>query len=552
MSDVRILRAAWVQEDWRRPRQRAEALAIVDGRVAAVGALAEVWRAVGSDAPTVDLGEVCIAPGFHDAHLHLAKLAVQARILDIDPSWSLDAVLAAVVRTAKAQPGGWIIGRGWDHSGWGAWPDAPALDRVAPGRPICLTRKDGHAVWLSSEGLRAAGLDDGSRDPAGGELQRSTDGRLTGILLEQAIELAYAVLPPEEPTERCAALRAIWPRLWATGITAVTDMGYRGLDLWDDLQAIEEAGDLGLRCALYVMEDGIDDALARGLARQGAGPWLNPAGLKLFLDGTLGSRTAWMLEPYSDHPGCGIATMQPEAAASAVARAAAQGWPTAAHAIGDGAVRLALELFEAWQGAPDGRRLRHRVEHLQRVAPEDLPRFGRGEVWASIQPIHLAADWPQADQAWGNARCRRGAYPWRSVLGAGGRLALGSDAPIEPPDVLPGLRLATSRRDRSGQPSGGWQAPEALDLSEALAAYTWGGAAAAGWDDWLGSLTAGRAADFVVLGGLARDAAGAPVAEALDGWQVLSTWLDGRCAWRSDASAKASRQGARTRTTPHG
>lgn len=551
-SDALILRAAWVQEDWRHPRQRAEALAVVGGRVAAIGSLAEAWRAVGSDAPTLDLGDACIAPGFHDAHLHLAKLALQARILDIDPTWSQETVLEAVRKVAAQQPAGWIVGRGWDHSGWGAWPDASDLERVAPGRAVCLTRKDGHAVWLSPEGLRRAALDEHRNDPEGGRLLRRGDGGLSGILLEQAIELAYDVLPAPGPSERRESLMAVWPRLWALGVTAVTDMGFRGLDLWDDLSALEEAEALGLRCALYVMEDGFDEAIARGLARRGAGPWLNAAGLKLFLDGTLGSRTAWMLEPYSDRAGHGIATLGSDAAAAAIAKAAAAGWPTAAHAIGDAAVRLALDLFEAEPSAPDGRHLRHRVEHLQRVAPEDLPRFGQAQRWASVQPIHLAADWAEADQAWGQDRCRQGAYPWRSVLTAGGRLALGSDAPIEPPAVLPGLRLATSRRDGAGRPADGWQAHEAISLAEALTGYTWGGAAAAGWDAWLGSLSPGKAADFVVMGGLARDVVGLPLAEALGGWQVLSTWLGGRCAWQSDGWTQIVGDRVQRQAPPHG
>lgn len=532
-----IVKAAWVQPDWRRPSERAEALAISGGRVLAVGSLADAQAAIGSDAPTLDLGAVCLAPSFHDAHLHLAKVALQARILDIDPAWGLADVLKAVAAAAAASDAPWLVGRGWDHTSWGAWPDAALLDAAAPGRAVCLTRKDGHAVWLSSQALQRAGIDGLPSDPPGGRILRRPDGSPSGILLEQATELAYAVLPPESAAERRGALRAVWPRFWAQGITAVTDMGFRGLDLWQDLCALRASGDLGLRCTLYVMNDGLEDALAADLPGRAPDPWLRAAGLKLFLDGTLGSRTAWMLEPYADHPGRGLATMDPAEASAAVAVAAAHGWPTAAHAIGDAAVRWALDLFETHARDPDGRPLCHRVEHLQRVAPEDLPRFARPGIWASVQPIHLAADWPQADAAWGEDRCAAGAYPWRSVLAAGGRLALGSDAPIEAPDILPGLRLATTRRDLAGRPPGGWQADEALALNAALAAYTWGAAAAAGWDAWLGRLAVGQAADFVVLGGVARDPSGLPMVDGLGDWRILATWLAGQPVWAADDRA---------------
>jgi predicted amidohydrolase YtcJ len=536
-----ILRAARVVADWRQPERGAEALAVLDGRVLAVGSLAEVWRTVGSDAPTRDLGDCLLAPAFHDAHLHLAKVALQRRILDIDPAWSLEELLTALRRAAAGSPSGWIVGRGWDHSSWGGWPDAELLDAAVPGRAVCLTRKDGHAVWLSSAALGLADITAEAGDPPGGEIGRRPDGSLSGILKETAIDLAYAALPQSGPETRRAALREIWPAFWSQGITAVTDMGFRGLDLWRDLGDLRSEGSLGLRVAVYVMEDGIDEALALGLPQLPPDPWLRAAGLKLFLDGTLGSRTAWLLDPYEGTASAyGLATMRPEDVMAAVGRAAEAGWPTAAHGIGDAAVRLALDAFAAHPVAPGGSPLRHRVEHVQLLHPADLPRFAAQGVWASLQPIHLAADWPVADAHWGAERCRRDAYPWRALLEAGASLALGSDAPIERQDVLPALRVAVTRRDLSDRPDGGWGRHQALPLAAALTGHTWGAAAACGWEGWLGSLSPGRAADLVALEGLPTAGTPEQLGEALRRARVRSTWLGGLPVWAVDDCEEAS------------
>lgn len=536
-----ILRATQVVADWRRPERQSMALAIADSRVLAIGSLAEVWREVGSDAPTRDLGDCLLAPAFHDAHLHLAKVALQRRILDIDPSWSLEAVLAAVRRAAAGSPAGWIVGRGWDHSAWGGWPDAAMLDAAAPGRPVYLTRKDGHAVWLSSVALGLADIGAEAADPPGGEIGRRPDGSLSGILKESAVDLAADALPQSGPEARRAALREIWPAFWSQGITTVTDMGFKGLDLWQDLGVLRAEGSLGLRVAAYVMEDGLDEALDQGLPLLPPDPWMRAAGLKLFLDGTLGSRTAWLLAPYEGSTSAfGLPTMRPEDVLAAVGQAAAAGWPTAAHAIGDAAVRQALDAFAAHPAAPDGSPLRHRVEHVQLLHPDDLPRFAAQGVWASLQPIHLAADWPLADAHWGPERCRRGGYPWRALLDSGAALVLGSDAPIESQAVLPALRAAITRRDRAGNPDGGWWPEQALPLAAALAGYTWGGAAACGWEGWLGSLAPGKAADLVVLEGLQAEGSTAAVDAALEQARVRSTWLGGRPVWAADDAAEAA------------
>lgn len=536
-----ILRADRIVADWRRPTALAEAVAIRNGVVLAVGNLADAWRAVGSDCPTRDLGDCLLAPAFHDAHLHLAKVALQRRILDIDPAWSREAVLQAVRRAAQGSPHGWIVGRGWDHGPWGEWPDAAWLDAAAPGRAVCLTRKDGHAVWLSSAALSLADIVADQTDPAGGEISRRTDGSASGVLKETAIELAYAALPQSGPETRRVALREIWPSFWKHGITAVTDMGFKGLDLWQDLVALRAEGSLGLRVAAYIMDDGFDEALAMGLPQLPPDPWLRAAGLKLFLDGTLGSQTAWLLEPYEGGSGStGLATMRPEDVRNLVGEAARAGWPTAAHAIGDAAVRQALDAYDAHPAAPGGDRLRHRVEHVQLLHPDDLPRFAAAGIWASLQPIHLAADWPVADRHWGQTRCREGGYPWRDLLDSGACLALGSDAPIEAHDVLPGLRVAVSRRDRAGLPVGGWHERQALPLPAALAAYTWGGAAACGWDGWLGTLAPGMAADLVAIEGLELDGTARDLAGSLENAAVRSTWLAGRPVWASEAAPEAA------------
>jgi predicted amidohydrolase YtcJ len=517
-----------------KPEQAVEALAIAEGRIVAAGSLQSAWSAIGSDAPRIDLGEATVLPGFVDAHIHLMGYALARRQLQIEHGDDLATVREALSRrVATASPDEWIVGRGWDHAHWGRWPGAADLDDVAGPNPVALTRKDGHALWLNSVALQRAGITADTPSPEGGEIEL-VDGQASGILKERAMDLARIHIPPPESPERQRALDEAWLPLWQAGITACHDMGYLGsgrLDLLDDARSLASAGRLGLRLVWYALETSLPEALARGLAQDRGDEGLRFGGLKLFLDGTLGSQTADMLAPYeAQADNRGIATLDYDRFCALALEAARAGLPTAVHAIGDAANRKALDGF-AWvtgqlgSGAP---RLLHRIEHAQVLHPDDIGRFRRQDVTVSMQPIHMAADWPVADRFWG-ARARH-AYAWRSVLDSGARLAFGSDAPIESISVIEGIATAVGRRDASGQPADGWYPAECLSAIEALSAYTLGAARAVGFDDRLGSLETGKLADLVVLDGDPTRVSDREIRNRA----VNGTMIQGRWMWRRE------------------
>lgn len=508
-----------------------EALALRGSRILAAGSLTEAWAALGSDARELDLGGRTVLPGLVDAHLHWAGFSLGRRRLALNPDDSMDAVLAQVAAAARGRPAGeWLLGRGWDHSRWSGWPTRQTLDAVAGTRPVALTRKDGHAVWANSLALQAAGIDGRTPDPPGGTIQRAA-GEPTGILLERAIELVNRALPAADAAERRAALVDAWPEAWSRGLTGCHEMGFRGFDLWEDLIALRAEGRLGLRFAWYGLEETLAEMIARGMRSGDGDAWLRMGGLKLFLDGTLGSQTAAMLEPYEGQPdNRGKRTLEPEDCRALATRAAEAGLATAMHAIGDAANRLALDTFAAVRAALPRQAvgLRQRVEHAQIVHPLDRPRFAALGVVASMQPIHLLADRPVAEAVWGARTVD--AYAWRSLQTAGATLAFGSDAPVESLDPFAGIRATLTRRDAEGMPEGGWHPQECLDIDSALGAYIRGAAWAAGLERELGNLEPGKLADLIVLEGDPRSPGTDPTA-----CRVMATMIDGAWVWQSPA-----------------
>jgi predicted amidohydrolase YtcJ len=509
----------------------ASALAILDGRIAAVGSDSDVWSAVGSDRPTVDVGGRLVLPGLIDAHLHWASYALARRQVQLEPDLSL----AEVVRrtrdhAARASSRGWVLGRGWDQSHWDRWPTAADLDGPIGHRPVALTRKDGHAVWVNSAAMVAAGISVATPNPSGGEIVR-LDGSPTGILKENAIRLVQEAIPVPDVDERQAAMVNAWPDAWCQGLTACHDMGYlAGSALFRDLSTLRDAGELGLRFVWYLPLDLLDEAIALGL-RSGLGDeWLRVGGLKLFLDGTLGSQTADLLAPYAGQPGnCGIATMPYESFCDVIRRAADAGLATAVHAIGDGANHKALDGFAELAGSssPQYAGLRHRIEHAQLLDPADLTRFAEVRVIASMQPMHATADMAMADHWWGPRAAM--AYAWRTLLDGGTHLAFGSDAPVETLDVFAGVHAAVTRQSANHEPRGGWHPEQRTTVHEAIAAYTTGASWAAGTEDQLGSLTTGHRADLIVLD---RDPFSVPPADLMR-TRVLATMIEGVWVWQS-------------------
>ncbi len=451
----------------------ADAVLVRDTRVAAVGPRAAL-EPQAQDATVIDAADATVTPGLVDAHLHLVPWARARRQPELGGARTRAAALAIVRAALGALPGevAPLVGRGWDECQWEAPPDRASLDALAPGRPVLLHRHDFHALWVNSAALRAAGVGRETSDPEGGRFERDAAGEPTGLVRENAVLAFQALEEQAGPAPDDVLLNEAAAALHAEGVTGVHDF-QRNHDDWARMRAL--AGRGRLRVLQHVGPEQVRDANALQL-RGGAGDaWFRTGSLKLFADGTLGSRTAAMLAPYDDSPERGMLMHSPAELARAVGDAAAAGFSVAIHAIGDAAVRQALDAIAAHALALARLSLPPRIEHVQLLDAADLPRFAALGVAASMQPQHAATDAPVARRAWGE-RCR-GAYPWRTLLAAGVRLAFGSDAPVEPPLARLGLACAVERLTADGLP---FEPSQAIPLDDALRAYTTGAARLAG------------------------------------------------------------------------
>jgi len=444
----------------------------------------------------VDLRGATVLPGLVDAHLHLRGIGTAAREIDLNGTVSAEQVAGRVREAAAAVPAGsWLRGRGWDQNDWQeqSFPTHGLLDVAAPDHPVWLSRVDGHAVWLNARGLALSGITEATPDPQGGEIVRDASGRPTGVLVDNAISLAEAQLPEPTPQEiRADYLRGA--ELCArVGLTAVHDMGVSVAEL-EQLRALEAAGQLDLRVWVYLSGDLdevlpvlADPAVTDGLVRV--------AGVKLFADGALGSRGAALLLPYDDRPDTsGLLLTAPDELARQARAVHESGRQVAIHAIGDRGNRIALDAIEQAEGA-DHTRL-HRIEHAQIVSPEDLPRFSRLGVVASMQPTHATSDMPWAQARVGAARLG-GGYAWRSMIDSGALVVFGSDAPVESENPWFGIHAAVTRQDQSGNPEGGFFPAERVTLEEAIVGFTAAPARAVGFDG--GALREGASADVTIV-----------------------------------------------------
>ena len=491
-----------------------EAVGITRGRVAFAGSAVQLETR--ADPFTVrfelDPDEVAI-PGLTDSHLHLAEGGIALEHVDLSQVPSLEAGLALIAAAhERLPPEDWIEGHGWDSDRWGRWPTADDLEHAAPGRRVALWAHDHHALWASRSALAAAGISGSTDDPPGGFIRRGENGEATGVLHEAAARLVtnHVPRPSDERYDRLIATLA--QRLVELGVVAVHDPG--ALSLQEGLGAgieayrrLAEAGRLPLRVHACIREEQIDAAVAAGLrSSDPLTPGIDRARLgwlKLFADGTLGSRTAALLEPIEPEPGHplpagterGVFITPPERLAALASRAASAGIATIIHAIGDHAVRAALDALEPTVGRVP---LMPRLEHVQLLHPDDRPRFARAGIAASVQPIHLRADAAAARRLWGD-RAETNGYTWRTLADTGAVLAFGTDAPVEPIDPWPGLAMAVTRSDPSwpaGTPPFGPH--EALTLERAIRAACIGPAVTALEPD-RGRLVPGQRADLVVL-----------------------------------------------------
>lgn len=485
------------------------------------------------DEPTRDIdyrvdgeGRVMV-PGFIDAHAHLMGLGLGTLVLDLSGTQSLDEALGRIAAYAAAYPERpWIIGRGWNQEVWGLgrFPTAAELDEVVADRPVWLERVDGHAGWANTMALEAGDVTARSQDPVGGRIERLPGSRApSGVLVDGAMPMINDQIPPPLPEDRDIALYNAQQLLLSHGITAMADMG----TTVDDWMTIRRAGDAGwLQIRVMAYADSVDTMLLIGGPRPTE--WLYEDrlrlnGVKLYLDGALGSRGALLKEDYADdHGNRGLPLLSGTQLRNLMSRAALDNFQVAIHAIGDAANADVLYAIEEMSGDYSGDR-RWRVEHAQIVDPADIALFGQHGIIASMQPVHQTSDRTMAEARLGESRLD-GAYAWRTILDLGGTLAFGTDAPVEPVDPLAGLAVAISRTDADGEPFGGWRPQETINREQALAAYTANAAYAGFADGRFGRLAPGERADFVLLS--ADPLLASP--EQTRAIQVLETWIAGQ------------------------
>ncbi len=459
----------------------------------------------GEERPRVDYrldgeGQVML-PGMIDAHVHVMDIGFAALTLDLSDTTSLEDALAKIKAFAEENPGRpWILGRGWNQEKWGLgrFPTAAELDSVVADRPVWLERADNHANWGNTLAITTAGVTAKTPDPAGGKIIRDAKGAPAGVFVDNAVRLVGKVVPAPRPQDRDVAFAKAQEVLLAKGVTAVADMGTKIAD-WGTYRRAGDAGRLQIRIMAYA------DSFETLELTAGAGPsdWLYDdrlriGGIKLYLDGALGSRGASLKAPYHDDPGArGLPLLSPAQLRNLMSRAAMSNFQTAVHAIGDAANAEVLgavaELSESYTGDR-----RWRIEHAQIVDPADLPLMGQHGIIASMQPLHQTSDRLMAEARLGPDRLE-GAYPWRSVMTVGGKLAFGSDAPVEPADPWAGIAAAISRTDANGEPFGGWLPQETVSREAALAGFTSDAAYAGFAEGRFGRLIPGERADFLLV-----------------------------------------------------
>jgi len=491
----------------------AEALLSRDGRVAAVGRASDLARDAGT-AERVDLRGGLMTPGWFDAHVHFMWWGFQMAELDLRATKTIEEALEQIGRRAReAGPGQWLTGGRFDKNNWGRWPTAADLDRVTGDRPTVMRSRDGHSRWLNTAALRAAKIGKDTVAPEGGAIFRDATGTPTGVLQERANELADRAVPAATEADCDAATMRAQEEALKRGVTGVESL--EQASSYAALRRARERGKLMVRALMGIPHRSLalslpttgtppqirdtarfdfEAALQSGLRTGQGDEWLQLGHVKFFTDGALGSQTAALEEPYEGTDDRGILTFDPMELRTDVARAAAGGLAVAIHAIGDRAVRVALDAVAPTRITSPA--LRQRLEHIQLVREEDLGRFGALGIIASMQPIHCPSDRDLADRYWGPKRTPR-AYPWRTLLARGAVLAFGSDAPVEPIDPLLGIHAAVTRR-RPGDPDA-WFPAQRLTLDESIHAYTAGAAYSTGREREWGTLEVGMRCDATVI-----------------------------------------------------
>jgi predicted amidohydrolase YtcJ len=442
-----------------------------------------------------------ILPGLTDAHLHLEYLALNHNTINCETETRQECLRLVAERALNTPAGEWILGFGWNQNSWnGTYGTAAELDQVAPNHPVYLTAKSAHAAWVNTTALKIARIGESTPDPEDGKIGRDAQGILSGILFEEAMSLVIQIIPTPSTDMLAAYLEKTQMILAKKGITSVHNFD-RG-NCFSALQILHQKHDLRIRVVQSIPLANLSQANELGLRAGFGDGFLRTGPIKLFADGALGPQTASMLEPYQGNPNTGMLLLTADQVLEYGILAAKNGYNLAIHAIGDRANREVLDGYtrlRAYETENHLPHLRHRIEHVQVLHPDDFPRLAHLNLIASMQPIHATSDMQMADQLWGNKRSTY-AYAWQSLLNYGTVLAFGSDAPVEKPDPFLGLHAAVTRCRQNGEPDpNGWHPEQRLSFQQALVGFTQGPAYAAGMENQLGQLSPNFYADLIVL-----------------------------------------------------
>lgn len=481
----------------------ASTVIIADDRIAMVSNEMDPPAITGPHVELIrcDMKGRAILPGFIDAHLHLKKFSLGLQMVDCETSTQGECLRRVQKRVDQLPAGTWVLGHGWNQNEWeNGYGNILDLDEISQVHPIYLTAKSLHAGWANSIALQIAGIEKSSADPDDGLIQRDHHGHPTGILFEGAMRLVASQIAKPDQNEIILAIDHAQKRLAQMGVTGVHDFDRR--DCFVALQALHQQEKLKLRVLKSIPLEDLDHAISMGISSGFGDDLLKIGSVKIFADGALGPRTAAMIDPYQDEPdNLGMLLVDGEELEEIGQKAVKNEISLAVHAIGDKANHEVLNAlsqlreFESLNRIPP---LRHRIEHVQVLHPDDLRRLADLEVIASMQPVHATSDMHMADRFWGRRAAL--AYAWKSLHQQKTRLVFGSDAPVESPNPFWGLHAAVTRQNRDMQPGGdGWYGEQRLSVYDAIACYTREAAYAAGMESKLGRIKAGYLADMIIL-----------------------------------------------------
>ena len=487
----------------------AQAVAVKEGKIIAVGTDADILKLAGKTTNVIDARGQLVLPGFGDAHVHFMEGSMTLMGVKLDDAKTIPAIQKRVKEYAASHPGnGWIQGMGWSYDAFGeaALPDKKYLDEVVNDRPVFLTCFDGHTTWANSKALQMAGIDRNTPDPENGKIVRDAQGKPTGALKESASGLVRKVIPEATREERLKALRAGLLEARSHGVTRIHSAGgdFEYSDLYDELR---KNGELTARfyVSYFLDPPGLTPEIRSSLEKARStyhDDWLSAGVVKTMLDGVVESHTAAMLTPYADNPATkGKTFWEPAQYQSTVTELDKSGYQIFTHAIGDYAVRLALDSYQSMSATNGTNDARPRIEHIETISAQDIPRFGKQGVIPSMQPLHAYPDGDTLKVWLKSAGTERepGAFAWHSIAQAGGRLAFGSDWPVVTISPWPGIQTALTRQTSEGTPVGGFVPEQRITLEQAIEAYTLGVAYAGKREKSEGSIQDGKLADIIVV-----------------------------------------------------